>query len=811
MRILVVDDHELVRGGIVSLLAAEPTFSVCGEAVDGRDAVEKAKALRPDIVIMDLNMPNMSGLEATRETKRLLPETEIVIVSQNDAPEMVRQALDAGARGYVVKSAISTDLLAAIAKVAQQETFIIAPGYTETDEEFDPEEIVQESSGFRKALRGREAGGINMPVDIPEGKQAERTSALLRAIVDSSDDSIISQSMDGLITSWNKGAANLFGYTAEEAIGQHITLIIPPDRWDEEAMILERLTRGERIEHFETVRVHKDGAKLDISLTISPMKDCAGCVIGTSRVARDITERKRVERATGWLAAIVDFSDDAIISKSLYGVITSWNKSAERMFGYAAEEALGRHITLIIPKDRVDEETNILERLRRGERIELFETVRVRKDGTTLDISLTVSPVKDAAGHVIGASKVARDITERKHAEQALAERALLLDLSNDAILVRDEADRVTYWNKSASELYGYSREEALGRVTHELLHTEFPEPLERITERLHHDNRWTGELTHRRKDGTQIVVVSRWAIDRDDQGNRRCVLEMNSDITHRKESENALRESEERLRALAEGLATQVRFRTQELEQRNIEVLQQSEQLRDLSNRLLQTQDDERRHIARELHDSAGQIVAALGMSLTTIAQRGRQDPVLAKASQDSQELVEQLNNEIRTMSYLLHPPLLEENGLLEALRWYIQGLTERSGITIELANSENFGRLPSEMELAVFRIVQECLTNIHRHSGSKTAMIRLGRNAESVCVEIQDKGKGVSAEKLAGIQGRSGVGITGMRERVRHFHGAMNIESSGKGTKISVSLPLPITASATAEGMPRETRMIG
>ncbi len=685
----------------------------------------------------------------------------------------------------------------------------------------DEEVVIERADGSRVTVSvhidpirdtdGSIIGVINFFQDITERKQSERNNSLLAAIVGCSEDAIISKNLDGTITSWNKGAERIFGYSEEEAVGKNITLIIPQDRRDEEATILARLRRGERIDHFETGRVRKDGSPVDISLAVSPVKDAEGRVIGASKVARDITERKRVERATGLLAAIVDSSEDAIISKSLDGLITSWNEGAERIFGYSAEEAVGQHISLIIPPDRRDEEVNILERLRRGERIEHFETVRASKDGRPVDVSLTISPVKDAAGRVIGASKVARDITERKRIEQALAERALLLDLSNDAILVRDGADRVTFWDKSASELYGYSREEAMGHVTHELLHTAFPEPLERIAEHLHHDNRWTGELIHRRKDGTQIVVVSRWAIDRDDQGNRRCVLETNSDITHRKESENALRESEERLRTLAEGLATQVRFRTQELEQRNIEVLQQSEQLRDLSNRLLQTQDDERRHIARELHDSAGQIVAALGMSLTTIAQRGRQDPVLAKASQDSQELVEQLNNEIRTMSYLLHPPLLEENGLLEALRWYIQGLTERSGITIELANSENFGRLPSEMELAVFRIVQECLTNIHRHSGSKTAMIRLGRNAESVCVEIQDKGKGVSAEKLAGIQGRSGVGITGMRERVRHFHGAMNIESSGKGTKISVSLPLPITASATAEGMPRETRMIG
>ncbi len=170
-----------------------------------------------------------------------------------------------------------------------------------------------------------------------------------------------------------------------------------------------------------------------------------------------------------------------------------------------------------------------------------------------MDVSLTISPIRDAAGRVIGASNVARDITERKQAERALSEQARLLDLSNDAILVRDAGDHVTYWNKAATELYGFNREEALGRVAHELLQTQFPTDLGMINKQLHRDERWNGELVHRRKDGTKVIVISRWVLDRKADGNALRILETNSDITQQKRTEKALRESEERFRAIVE------------------------------------------------------------------------------------------------------------------------------------------------------------------------------------------------------------------------------------------------------------------
>jgi PAS domain S-box-containing protein len=510
-------------------------------------------------------------------------------------------------------------------------------------------------------------------------------------MVESADDAIISNDIDGMITSWNSSAERMFGYTAAEAIGQNITVIIPPEHQEEEAKLRGQLKQGGRVDHVETLRRRKGGTIVEVSLTISPVQDADGSVIGVLKVLRDIRERKEEQRGNRLLAAVVESSDDAIVSKNLDGVITSWNSSAEKMFGYTAAEAIGQHITMIIPPDRRSEETGILERLRQGKRIDHFETIRMRKDGTLLDISLAISPVRDGTGRVVGASKVARDITERKR-------------------------------------------------------------------------------------------------IDR------------------------ALRESEEQLRLLAEGLEDQIKIRTQELEERNAEVVAQSALLRELSTRLLKSQDDERRRIARELHDSAGQVLTALGISLSNMGQHALNDPELAKDLQDAQEILQALNKEIRTMSYLLHPPLLDENGLLEALRWYIDGLSERSGLQIELDAGDNIGRLPSEMELTLFRIVQECMTNIHRHSGSKTATIRLAREASEISLEIQDQGKGIPAAKLANIQAqRSGVGLTGIRERVRDLRGVVTIASDERGTKISVTLPVSKAAAPVAEEMREPTRAIG
>jgi PAS domain S-box-containing protein len=261
----------------------------------------------------------------------------------------------------------------------------------------------------------------------------------LAAIVESSDDPIISKDLNGIIISWNEAATRVFGYQPEEILGQSILRLIPPELQHEEAMILNRLKNGERIDHYETVRLRKNGERFPISVTISPVRDETGRVIGGSKIARDISERKQNEQLALQLAAIVDSADDAIISKDLNGIVRSWNEGARRMFGYCAEEMIGQPVLRLIPAHLHSEEDEILRKLRAGERIDHYETTRTRKDGQRIDVSVTISPLRDGSGQVIGASKIARDISDRKRMERLLVQSEKLAATGRMAAAIAHE------------------------------------------------------------------------------------------------------------------------------------------------------------------------------------------------------------------------------------------------------------------------------------------------------------------------------------------------------------------------------------
>ena len=258
--------------------------------------------------------------------------------------------------------------------------------------------------------------------------QLDAAALRLAAVIESSDDAILSEDANGIIDSWNRAASEMFGYTADEAIGQPIDIIIPDSERPAAARVTARVKAGEQVGHFQTYRKRRDGRLLPVSMALSPIRAPEGHLAGVSTIARDITANLIAEREAMRLAAIVDSSEDAIVSKDLNSIVQTWNAAAQRMFGFTAEEAVGRSIRIIIPPERQSEEDHVLDHVRRGVPVSHFETVRLRKDGSRIDISLTVSPIRNAEGRVIGASKIARDISAHKELLRRLGEANRIKD-----------------------------------------------------------------------------------------------------------------------------------------------------------------------------------------------------------------------------------------------------------------------------------------------------------------------------------------------------------------------------------------------
>ncbi len=255
---------------------------------------------------------------------------------------------------------------------------------------------------------------------------------------------------------------------------------------------------------------------------------------------------------------------------------------------------------------------------------------------------------------------------------------------------------------------------------------------------------------------------------------------------------------AEDQLRKAHAELEERVQRRTAELSMAN-------ESLREVSSHLQQLRDEEQKQIARELHDSVGQMLAALSMNIARVqSQADRLEPGAARALSENAAIVEQIGKEIRTISHLLHPPLLDVAGLASAVRWYVDGFSERSRIKVDTQIPDEFPRLSDEMEIAIFRLVQECLTNIHRHSGSDTATIAIRKEGHAIVVEVKDAGKGIPLEKQTAMRSdRAGVGFRGMQERLRQFRGNLDVHSDSRGTTVTARLPLPTASSIVKSGI--------
>jgi PAS domain S-box-containing protein len=482
----------------------------------------------------------------------------------------------------------------------------------------------------------------------------------------------------------------------------------------------------------------------------------------------EVDARRKEEQFRLFVETVPDY---AIFMMDPEGRVTTWNTGAERIRGYKASEILGQHISCFYPAEDVlaGAPHKLLDRAREEGHAE-DEGWRVRKDGTTFWANVIVAALRDGAGKLIGFGNVTRDLTERMRAETALRRsedrfRLMAEAVQDYAIFMLDPEGNVSTWNSGAKRIKGYAAEEIIGRH----FSCFYPEediragkPARELVDAVQ-QGRFEDEGWRKRKDGSKFWANVIITPVRDDTGKLIGFAKVTRDVTDR---------------------------------------MQKEKSLRDLTGHLLQMQDEERRRIGRDLHDTLGQCVTAMKIGLDSLASRvDAKDVAVTRQVRQCVDLAEECVKEVRTISYLLYPPMLEEMGLKSAIPWYVEGFTARSGIQVTFDASADFGRLSRDTELALFRVLQESLTNVHRHSGSRTAHVQLSTDRAVAILEVKDDGKGIPAtileESGVGWQRAIGVGLRGMKERIAQLGGTLDVSSTADGTTVTATVP--------AEELPR------
>jgi PAS domain S-box-containing protein len=612
-----------------------------------------------------------------------------------------------------------------------------------------------------------------LKLEIAERKRAEEALRLFRTLIDQSNDAIevLDPSTLRFLDMNQKGCADL-AYTLDEILS--LTAFDVDPMLDHEAYIgSSKQLRESGFLIKEGIHLRKNGSTFPVELNIKLIQLESRVYVVT--VARDITERKRTEEALRLFRTLIDQTNDAIevIDPDTLRFL-DMNQKGCADHGYTREEILSLTVFDIDPTLDHDAHIRVIKQLRESGSL-IKEGIHLRKDGSTFPAEINIRLIQLESGEYIVA--VARDITERKRAEEALrtSERdhrriAEQLERERARLVEAQEVAKIGSWEAELQSLNVIWSEQ-----THRIFETDpswFHPTRPKFTEFVHPEDRTkvdaafiasldkpspcTIEYRIVMPDGRVKFLEERWQTFHDEQGKAVRVAGTCRDIT-------------ERVRA--------------------------GEELRELSGRLLRLRDEERREIARDLHDSTGQNLVALAMMLD---QLRRSVPSVERKSleliSECKALADQCIREVRTLSYVLHPPVLDEAGLEEAIRDYVDGFTKRSGIYVELELSPRVGRIARDLELTLFRIVQEALANIQRHSGSQRAEIRIHRNSD-LTLEISDFGRGISTSKNRGKQESRfeiGVGIPSMQERVKLIGGRLDIDFTGHGTTVRVTLPL-------------------
>jgi PAS domain S-box-containing protein len=541
-----------------------------------------------------------------------------------------------------------------------------------------------------------------------------------------------------------------FGIEREVFIGKTASEIHGIDAAHIHEEAIERALKGEQVVYEWSMA--NDQGEFHFQTSLSPIRNQTGDVTGLVGVGRDVTERKLIEEAKFRLAAIVESSEDAIISKNLDRVITSWNAGAEQLFGYTEQEAVGQPITFLIPPDLRDEEEGIVEKLRTGEPIDHCETVRVTKAGKRVDVSLSISPVKDSTGRIVGFSKIARDITQRKRAEEALRESEERFHLAAQAgkvyayeyhapthTVVRSP-EYAKILGLTAAERFTYER--FLDGV-HPADRSSFLEAVAALT-----PENPTSEVTYR-------------------------FLCPNGGVVWLKSSGRGFFDSEQKLVRVVGMVADVTEHKLAE------------EAMSNVSSMLIQAQERERTRIGRELHDDINQRLAMLAVELEQLAD----DPsTLRKRVQELRSEVAEISNDVQALSHELHSSKLEYLGVVAGMKSWCKEFADHQNMEIDFG-TDVARPLPLDIGLCLFRVLQEALHNAIKHSGVKQVHVELAESSNEWLLTISDSGVGFELE--AAKQGR-GLGLTSMQERVRLVNGTITVESKLRGgTTIHVRVP--------------------
>ena len=600
------------------------------------------------------------------------------------------------------------------------------------------------------------AGYIGIGIDVTDRKLADEARYRHAAIVESSEDAIASGSLDGIIVSWNAGAQHMYGYTEAEAVGKPIIMLVPPELPDEENKILETLKAGGRIEHFETVRVTKTGKRINVSLSICPIKDSSGAIVGLSGIARDITERKQHEEAlrvseerlrlAQQAARIGTFERDVRTGR------VTWAEGLESLYGLPPGSVDGKTLAffqdLIHPADRERTAHLIQEALKTGQPTE-GEWRAIWPDGRVHWIAGRWQVLMDDSGEPSRVVGVNMDVTERKAAEQALhAHEELLRIFVKNVPAAVAMLDRDMHYLQVSDRWctdYLSGRAQILGRSHYELF-SDMPERWKEVHRRAVAGETMRADEDH--WDGQDGPHWARWEVRpwKTPEGTVGGILILAEDITRRKQMEEALS---------------------------------------GMTRKLIESQEQERSRIGRELHDDINQRLAMLSLEL----EQPRDPAEFQNRVQGFREELRQISDDVQALSHDLHSTKLEYLGVVAGMKSWCKEFAERQKMDVDF-RSDLRGVLPLDVGRPLFRVLQEALYNAFKHSGAKRIEVQLREDSAEIQLIVSDSGKGFDV--VAALEGK-GLGLTSMRERVRLVKGTISIESKPTGgTTIRVRVPL-------------------